>query len=90
MTGITTLYLDKESIGEKRLIYSVDIEFDAVIYNLQLNDKDKEYMKKIDKAAYKGNGRIKTPFGVTEIQNLSTGCKALILLNHQHDLGNAA
>lgn len=73
---------------DKRLIQFVDLEFDKVIYNTKLNSIDLEFMKHIDNAEYIGNGLIKTIFGVTEIQNLSSGCKTLILLNHQDELGN--
>ena len=42
-------------------------------------------MNNIDKAKYLGNGKIETIFGVTWLSNLSSGCKALILLNHCKD-----
>lgn len=84
-----TVYEGDKSIKNKKCIKFVDLTFDSIIYNLKITDKDREYMKYVDNAIYKGNGYIETTFGVTEIQNLSTGCKALILINHQSELDNA-
>ena len=84
-----TLYVDKNKImNKKHYIESVDLTFDKLIYNLEITEKDKVDIKHIDNAHYEGNGYIVTPFGRTEIQNLSTGCKTLILLNHSEELGN--
>lgn len=83
------LYTSKKAVQKNNnYIESIDLEFDKQIYTLNITNKDKEYMKNIDEAYYNGNGYIITPFGRTEIQNLSTGCKTLILLNHLKELGN--
>lgn len=81
-----TLY--KEIKSNTNFIDSVDLSFDKEIYSLNIADKDKYYMNVIDEAQYMGDGYINTPFGKTEIQNLSTGCKTLILLNHMRELNN--
>lgn len=85
-----TLYTDSKYIKDTdKKVTSVDISFDSLIYNIKLNDKDYEYMKLIDNAEYDvETGMINTPLGRTEIQNLSSGCKTLILLNHSNDIGN--
>jgi hypothetical protein len=85
-----TLYTDSKYIKDTdKKIISVDISFDSKIYDINLNKKDYEYMKLIDNAEYDENtGMINTPLGKTEIQNLSSGCKTLILLNHSQELGN--
>lgn len=81
------IYISKKDVPKRnnRFIESVDMFFNSIMYNLSITDKDMYYMSSIDKADYVGNGRIKTVFGDTTIENLSTGCKALILLNHYKD-----
>lgn len=74
---------------EDTFIRNIDVYFDGKIYELQITEKDRYCMEKIDSARYDGNGYITTPFGKTEIQNLSTGCKTLILINHSHELNDA-
>lgn len=82
-----TLYVDRKAIGnENKFIHAIDLAFDKEIYNLEITVRDKEIMRFIDSAEYIGDGYIVTPFGRTEIQNLSTGCKTLLLINHSREL----
>lgn len=85
-----TLYTSNQATQNsgKNVIKSVSLTFDKLIYNLEVTSDDKEAMLVIDSAKYLENGMIETPFGRTEVQNLSSGCKTLILLNHRKELGN--
>lgn len=84
-----TMYIDKRAIDKKdKFINTIDLAFDKEIYSLNITTEDEKALQIIDNAEYIGNGYINTPFGRTEIQNLSTGCKTLILLNHAQELGN--
>ena len=84
-----TLYINEKAIEKDiRFISAVDLTFDKEIYDLEITDIDNAFLKEIDNAVYEGNGYIVTPFGRTEIQNLSTGCKTLLLLNHSKNLEN--
>lgn len=53
-----TVYDGDKSIKNKKCIKFVDLTFDSIIYNLKITDKDREYMKYVDNAIYKGNGYI--------------------------------
>ena len=87
--SMITLYTNRRAIPkDKKFIEYVDLYFDAWIYDITITDADKVYMREIDHAEYEGNGYIVTCFGRTEIQNLSTGCKTLILINHYMDNKN--
>lgn len=84
-----TLYLEEKAIdGNLRFINSIDLTFDKEIYNFEITDKDQKMIRLIDHAEYIGDGYILTPFGKTEIQRLSTGCKTVLLINHSEELGN--
>ena len=85
-----TLYKNEKYIKNKsRLVEFVDLYFDAMILDkIQINDIDIMYMQKIDGATYLGDNYFTTFLGRTSIENLSTGCKTLILLNHSDELGN--
>lgn len=79
------IYIRKQDIPKQRFIDSVDIFFNSIMYSLSLDNTDVYYIRVIDSAEYMGNGHIKTVFGITSIENLSTGCKALILIHHYND-----
>lgn len=82
------IYLDEVSLDKDRTVRFVDLKFDAVRFNIRFNDRDRIYLKEIDNAELKENNKVVTPFGYTDISNISTGCKVLILLNHSKELGN--
>lgn len=76
------IYIKPKDVPKNDFVDSVDTFFSSIMYSLPINKKDKEYITQIDKAEYIDNGRIKTVFGDTTVEHLSTGCKTLILLNH--------
>ena len=73
-----TLYDDK-TIGNKEYIKDIEASFafykDAIVKLPQL----KEVCSTIDNISYIKGAYIETPFGATSIDDLSTGCKALLL-----------
>ncbi len=69
-------------ISNRRVVENIDWEFKDNVSNKSIDKKDKEFMWEIDRAEYLRDGAIVTPFGGTGIENLSTGCKALIIINH--------
>lgn len=83
-----SIYKDKTMTKKDELIEKVDIAFDSIVYGININEYDKLALKNIDKAAYEGNGFVITPFGRTVIQNISTGCKVLVLINHSTEIGD--
>lgn len=83
------LFLDKKSLGKSRLIEKVDVTFDSHVDALRFDAFDTACIKIVDSAKYISNQQVQTPFGLTEMINISTGCKTLILINHAHDLDNA-
>lgn len=82
------IYRDKTMIKQNELIEKIDLTFNSIVYNLDIKEFDKTALKSIDEAVYDGNGFVVTPFGRTMVQNISTGCKTLILINHSIELGN--
>ena len=71
-------------INGTRVINAVDAYFDFNITADILDDVDREYMKKYDGAIIldDSTGKIETPYGITDIANLSTGTKILLLSRH--------
>lgn len=85
MLNIITKNIDNKIIIEDvesrfKLLYSQNEIFDAELY---LN-----IMKKIDRVIQKKGKIIETPFNYTTIENLSTGCKALLLILYYKDSEN--
>lgn len=84
-----TLYKNEKYIkNPERLVYFVDLYFNDIVDKIEINEIDKGYMKAIDKADYLGKKEFISPFGRSNITDLSTGCKALILLKHSEELGD--
>ncbi len=78
------LYLFRCHIKEdnRRLVSDMDLEFSESIIPLTLNKQDVDIMKLIDGVIYNSADNILSRFGYTNVYKLSTGCKALIILNH--------
>ena len=87
-----TIYKDEKFIkakDRKRYVEWVDFYFtDNFVNKITLNEQDLQYMQLIDGAEYLGNNEMVTMFGKTTIDNLSSGCKTLLILNHSAELGN--
>lgn len=68
-------------------IRGVDAEFDVMIKARMFNNLSLEVMKKVDNAELldKNLGTIKTPYGITDITHLSTGCKTVLLYLNMPD-----
>ena len=78
MINIITKSEQQTTIGD------VESFFDYKISAETLDDYDIEIMKKVDNAKLidKKLGTIKTPFGVTDITHLSTGCKTVLCYSY--------
>lgn len=63
--------------SSKKLIDSSDNFFVLNAPN-KIDNNIKKIMMDIDKSKWLGDGLIRTPYGVTSITNLSTGCKTVI------------
>lgn len=77
MLNVTTKLNDKT---QQMLINDVEVYFDRISYII-LKDKKlfKSVISKIDNAEYIPDNIIETPFGRTVINDLSSGCKALLI-----------
>lgn len=67
---------------DKKYAYQINIDsFFKTIQDKSVFNKDvyKKIMRKIDKAELLDTDLIETPFGKTTLNNLSTGCKTVIL-----------
>lgn len=86
----------KTKLEEEYLYQFYDCEefFKAKIHSKDFNEDDLEAMRIIDGAILidKNMGTIKTDFGVTVIDNLSTGCKVVLtylyIQRHRDDYDN--
>lgn len=56
----------------------------AIVTSREFSDRDIEAMRKIDNARLvdRNYGWVLTPFGATNIENLSSGCKAVLTYLH--------
>lgn len=68
----------------KELIYLNDNLFDGTMYERTFTSEDIEVMLRIDRAEVIDMKlrEIRTPYGLTNFSNLSTGCKTLINIMH--------
>lgn len=63
-----------------KFIFDVETHFRRLIYNNKFDDKNCRYvLEKIDGVTFKKGTFIVTPFGETHLENISTGCKAILL-----------
>lgn len=90
---MVTVYTDKNKMKENAKII---LDNEAFFYNNvlkyeKITKEDEEVIKEIDKAVvmkesksndYNANWLIETPFGVSTIDHLSTGCKTVINFLH--------
>ena len=72
----------------KDIINDFDSFFDLFVLSQNFKELDKEVLFKIDNAILIDKNDIKTPFGTTNILNLSTGCKTV--LSYLHMIRNKA
>lgn len=74
------LYTDKSFIGSKKLIDAIDEYFYGFIATVGVDASNSSELKTIDKSRLAPNmGYVITPFGATDYDGISTGCKAAIL-----------
>ena len=78
------LYTDKSKIPDGyKLIIANDSYFDAYVAD-NITSEDLKVMQEIDRVLkyYEESDKIETPYGITNIFDLSTGCKTYINLLH--------
>ena len=85
------LYTDRTSFKNSEILYDNDAVFEVHTSRLQLSETDKEFMMKYDEAKIIGENErlgipVQTRYGVTHINNLSTGLKTLLNLRHMKTL----
>jgi len=85
------LYTDRASFKNNEILYDNDAVFEVHTSRLQLDEADKELMMKYDDAQIIGENErlgipVQTRYGVTHINNLSTGLKTLLNLRHMKTL----
>lgn len=76
------LYTNKKLVSDK-LISNIDEYFNSWVFKYGLKDSDNIYLSVIDESKLMNNqvNVILTPFGVASYEDISTGCKTLILLD---------
>lgn len=75
------VYTSRKLLGSKAIIDEVDDFFNARVSSKQFEEYDETVMREIDNAKvidYE-TGEIKTAFGLTNINNLSSGCKTVLV-----------
>lgn len=74
------IYTSRKLLPDRNILNSVDDFFIAYVSQKQFESYDLEVMYKIDTAELLDRelGTIKTPFGVTDINHLSSGCKTVL------------
>lgn len=95
MVGINTLkggtemaikvYTDKSLIDQTKYEEGNSVYFDYKYKIKDMTELDKEIMGKIDKATYIGKGGIETPYGITNIYDLSSGTKTVLNIVNNPD-----
>lgn len=85
------LYTDRTSFKNSEILYDNDAVFEVHTSRLQLSEADKEFMMKYDDAQIIGENErlgisVQTRYGITHINNLSTGLKTLLNLRHMKTL----
>ena len=75
---------DFELPKDLKAIDQVSLYFRGNIHKWNIDEKDLELMKTIDNVSNfdSSRGAITTPFGITLIDNLSSGCKTCLVINH--------
>lgn len=66
----------------KRFILSNDEEFEDKISKESILESDRQLMQQIDSVTKADATAVITPYGITDIYNLSTGCKTAINISH--------
>lgn len=75
------VYTSRKLLGSRAIIDEVDDFFNARVSSKQFEEFNEAVMQKIDNAKvidYE-TGEIKTAFGLTNINNLSSGCKTVLV-----------
>lgn len=73
------LYIAYNKIDKASTIFDVDGWFDVNFHSLPETKENKRLIKEIDHAELISADTVRTPFGVTSLSNLSSGCKAALL-----------
>lgn len=76
------LYTDADKVNSALIALSVDSALEANAQPEWFDETCEEIMLAIDNAVFtnKARGEIRTPFGLTTTSNLSSGCKAVLLI----------
>jgi len=85
------LYTDRSSFKNSEILYDNDAVFEVHTSRLQLCEADKDFMMKYDGAKIIGENErlgipVQTRYGVTHVNNRSTGLKTLLNLRHMKTL----
>lgn len=77
---MVNIYKSYEKLNECCMIKDAEAFFNGYITSEEFDAQEIEAMEKVDGAKLldKQSGTIKTPRGVTSIDNLSTGCKTVL------------
>lgn len=79
MERVLYIYTNFENIQKDNYIHDIELFFEET-WQRVCNHKEAKYvMKKIDSAVLISDMTIKTKFGITNLLNLSTGCKTLLI-----------
>lgn len=70
----------------QKTTHFVDEFFNENMTSSEFTDADIMFLREIDNAEVIGNNEIRTPMGVCDIKNLSTGVKTLICIMHFKDI----
>lgn len=79
--GMINVYTDRKLLENRVILDEVDDFFNAKVSSKQFEEYDEAVMREIDNAKVLDyeTGEIKTAFGLTNINNLSTGCKTVLV-----------
>lgn len=75
------VYTNRELLGNRVILDEVDDFFNARVSSKQFDGNDETVISEIDNASVRDykTGEIETPFGLTDINNLSSGCKTVLV-----------
>lgn len=63
-----------------------DIYFRGVTLGEEITEEDKGFIRRIDNTEFINKQSIITPYGNTNLENLSTGCKTLLNILHHPEI----
>ena len=74
--------ITKQELLANKNVINPEAYFDANISIGILDERDKHFLQLIDSAKVISPIAIETKYGVTELENISTGCKTILIFNH--------